>query len=58
MTANTTSSTELAKVAVRLPPFWPERPDVRFSQADAQFFLAGITNKTAKFHYVVSQLDQ
>jgi hypothetical protein len=48
----------MARVAVRLPPFWSERPDVWFSQADAQFSLASITSDTTKFHYVVSQLDQ
>jgi hypothetical protein len=58
MTANTTSPTEVAKVAVRLPPFWPERTDIWFSQADAQFSLAGITSEITKFHYIVSQLDQ
>jgi hypothetical protein len=58
MDGNATQSTEISRVAVRLPPFWPERPDVWFSQADAQFSLAGITNETTKFHHVISQLDQ
>jgi transcription initiation factor IIF auxiliary subunit len=55
--ANTTSS-EVARVAVRLPPFWPERPDVWFSQTDSQFAITGITSETTKFHYVISQLEQ
>jgi hypothetical protein len=58
MDANVTQSTEILRVAVRLPPFWPEQPNVWFSQADAQFSLAGITNETTKFHHVISQLDQ
>jgi hypothetical protein len=53
MDANATQWTE-----IRVPPFWPERPDAWFSQADAQFSLAGITNETTKFHHVISQLGQ
>jgi hypothetical protein len=45
-------------VAVRLPPFWAERPAVWFAQAEAQFFLACISSETTKFYHVVSQLDQ
>jgi hypothetical protein len=45
-------------VAVRLPPFWAERPAVWFAQAEAQFFLADISSETTKFYHVVSQLDQ
>jgi hypothetical protein len=44
-------------VAVRLPPFWAEQPDVWFAQAEAQFSLAGITTERTKFHHVISQLD-
>jgi hypothetical protein len=49
--------TEIARVAVRLPPFWPEQPDVWFAQAEAQFSLAGITNERTKFHHIIAQLD-
>jgi hypothetical protein len=45
-------------VAVRLPPFWAERPAVWFAQAEAQFTLAGISSEQTKFCYVISQLDQ
>jgi hypothetical protein len=44
-------------VAVRLPPFWVERPAVWFAQAEAQFSLAGISDERAKFRHVISQLD-
>jgi hypothetical protein len=49
---------EISRVAVRLPPFWAERPVVWFTQAEAQFSLAGISNERTKFHYIISQLDQ
>jgi hypothetical protein len=48
----------VVRVAVGLPPFWPDRPDVWFGQAEAQFELAGITRQPTKFKYVVSQLNQ
>ena len=51
------SSAEVPRVAVRLPPFWPERPAVWFAQAEAQFTLAGISSERIKFCHVISQLD-
>jgi hypothetical protein len=45
-------------VAVRLPPFWPDRPAIRFAQAEAQFELASITRQRTKFSYVISHLNQ
>jgi hypothetical protein len=47
-----------ARVAVRLPSFWAERPASWFTQAEAQFHLAGISNELTKFYHVVSQLDE
>jgi hypothetical protein len=36
--------------------FWAEWPAVWFTQAEAQFFLAGINSKKTKFFYVISQI--
>ncbi|XP_023705880.1 uncharacterized protein LOC111863621 [Cryptotermes secundus] len=44
-------------MAVRFPPFWPDRPAMWFAQAEAQFILAGITNERIKFCHVISHLD-
>jgi hypothetical protein len=52
------SPAEVSRVAVRLPPFWAERPAVWFAQAEAQFFLAGISSERTKFFHVISQLEQ
>jgi hypothetical protein len=57
MDAADSSSAEVSRVAVRLPPFWPERPAVWFAQAEAQFTLAGISSERIKFCHVISQLD-
>jgi hypothetical protein len=43
------STTEVARVAIRLPSFWAERPASWFTQAEAQFHLAGINNELTKF---------
>jgi hypothetical protein len=48
---------KIARVVVRLQPFWAEQPDVWFAQAEAQFSLAGITTEGTKFYNVISQLD-
>jgi hypothetical protein len=54
---NGTQPAEVSRVAVRLPPFWAERPAVWFAQAEAQFSLAGISTEITKFCHVISQLD-
>jgi hypothetical protein len=56
-TTNSPMPTEISRVAVRLPPFWAERPVLWFAQAEAQFSLAGVNNEKTKFYHVVSQLD-
>lgn len=47
----------VSRVAVKPPPFWPDRPALWFAQLDSQFILAGITCDTTKFHYAISVLD-
>jgi hypothetical protein len=37
--AESSPPVEVSRDAVRLPPFWAERPAVLFSQAEAQFFF-------------------
>lgn len=44
-------------IAVKLPPFWPDKPALWFAQVEAQFVLASITRESTKFNHVVSQLD-
>ena len=56
--ADETFSAAMYRVAVRLPPFWPDCPAVWFAQSEAQFELAAITRQQTKFNYVVSQLNQ
>jgi hypothetical protein len=55
--ADSSPPPKVARVAVRLPPFWAERPAVWFDQAEVQFLFAGISNEKTKFFHVFSQLD-
>lgn len=48
---------ELFKVGVKVPPFWPDRPALWFAQLEGQFILSGITADTTKFYYATSHLD-
>ena len=52
------SRLEVYRVAVRIPPFWPDRPAIWFAHAESQFELAAITRQRTKFNYVVSQQNQ
>ena len=56
MDAADSSPAEVSRVAVHLPPFWPERPAMWFAQAKAQFTFAGISIEH-KFFHVISQLE-
>lgn len=48
---------EVCRVAVRIPPFWPDEPEIWFAQVEGQFAIANITADATKFNYVIGQLE-
>jgi hypothetical protein len=58
MEGESSPNIDVARVTVRLPAFWANRPASWFAQAEAQFLLAGITTERMQFYHVISQLDE
>ncbi|XP_067205350.1 uncharacterized protein [Linepithema humile] len=48
---------QISQVAVRVPPFWPEEPELWFAQLEGQFLLGGIMQDATKYAYAISQID-
>ncbi|XP_077262041.1 uncharacterized protein LOC143897329 [Temnothorax americanus] len=47
----------VSKVAIRIPPFWSDEPELWFAQLEGQFVLSGVTQDSTKYSYAISQLD-
>lgn len=45
------------EVSIKLPPFWPQKPDIWFCQVEAQFKLKRITQEGTRFDYLLAQLE-
>ncbi|XP_070164545.1 uncharacterized protein [Polyergus mexicanus] len=54
---NTNGENAINKLAIKIPPFWNEEPELWFAQLEGQFILSGITQDTTKYSYVLSQLE-
>jgi transposase InsO family protein len=49
-TTSDTQSAEIARVAVRLPPFWAEQPDVWFAQSRTTAYNPAANGLVERFH--------
>ena len=47
----------IAAYSLKLPPFWPNDPQVWFAQIKSQFRSQGITTQITKFDHVVGVLQ-
>ena len=45
-------------VAVKLPPFWPEKIEMWFVQADSQLWLKGVVVSQTNFDYCIQSITQ
>ena len=50
--------TETNAVAIKLPTFWAQQPEVWSLQAEAQFHIRKITDDTTKYYHVLAALNQ
>ena len=45
------------RIAVKVPPFWAERPELWFSQIEAQFEVSAIITDATKYNTVVAAIE-
>ena len=57
LTNNALSTTKIQAVAVNLPEFWTDDPEIWFLRAEAQFRSKSIINDQTKFDYIITALD-
>ncbi|GBN09188.1 hypothetical protein AVEN_186929-1 [Araneus ventricosus] len=51
------NDTTIARVGVKLPPFWKANPELWNIKLEAPFTLDGITVDDTKFNHVISEVD-
>lgn len=56
-TAANAAGVAVHSVSVKVPPFWRERPDLWFSQIEAQFSVANVVADITKFNIVVAAIE-
>lgn len=53
-----TIAQDIAKVSIKIPPFWEDDPAMWFAQIEMQFIMNGVSQDTTKFYYIASTLNQ
>lgn len=49
--------TEIARVSIKVPPFWATQPQIWFAQIESQFDICGITTDATKFNTIVGNIE-
>lgn len=57
VSAPTSPPLNVARVGVKVPPFWKTNPRLWFSQIESQFFNTGITQDATKYHTLVASIE-
>lgn len=47
----------VSRVSIRVPPFWPNDPELWFAQLEGQFLIHQISNDNTKYGYVIGNLE-
>lgn len=55
--AQQAETVDIAKVSIKVPPFWECKPDIWFLQLEAQFAINRITSDETKYNHLISQMD-
>ena len=55
--AAATKTVEIAHVSLKLPLFWPNRAELWFTQAEAQFVIKKIKLSQTKYAHALTMLD-
>lgn len=51
------NSSEISRVAIRVPPFWRQNPGLWVRQLESQFITSGITSDDTKYHTLVGSIE-
>ncbi|XP_024890999.1 uncharacterized protein LOC112466887 [Temnothorax curvispinosus] len=54
---NTEERSQINRVALKVPLFWTDEPELWFAQLEAQFTLGNITQDSTKYAYVLAHLE-
>ncbi|XP_055910580.1 uncharacterized protein LOC129944945 [Eupeodes corollae] len=47
----------ITRVAIRIPSFWHEKPQIWFAQIEAQFKTANISKDSSKFNTIIGAIE-
>lgn len=55
--SSTDPQVEISRISVKVPPFWPEHPEIWFAQIESQFSVHGIKSDHTKFNTIIGNME-